>query len=136
MNKATRNKKGVVMNKTATKKTTKESKLERMESEKLEELFESSFRNHIEKHRNISVDEFECMAERTSFSEKPKIKVTIFGMAGTTSLAEYYDKKSKKVISGGKKIPLMNENTKICDFVFDNAMILNTNDYVVYYVEE
>lgn len=113
----------------------KKSKLERIESEKLEELFENSFKSHIGKCHNITLEECEYSIERESASVKPKVKVTVFGMAGTTTLAEYYDVKNEEVIKGANKIPLMDGENKICDFVFDNALVLNSNDYVVYYVE-
>lgn len=111
------------------------TKLSAIENEKLEEIFEDSFRDNLKKNRNIQIDEFDCGVEKDLMNGKTKVKVTIYGMAGTTSKKEYHDKKSGKIIKGGDKIVVSKNGEEVGTFVFEDSFDLNTNDYVVYYVE-
>jgi hypothetical protein len=64
-------------------------------------------------------------------SEVVSAKVTVYGLAGTTSKPSFHNKKTGKVAKGFDKIKAGNFL-----FKFDNSFDLNTNDYALVYVSK
>lgn len=118
------------------KSNAKVSKLSSIENEKLESVFDESFRENLKNNQKIQIDEFECLVEKDLMNGKTKVKVTIYGMAGTTPRKDYHDKKTGKIISGAEKVVVKMNGADVGNFIFEDSFDLNTNDYVVYYIEE
>lgn len=115
------------------KKGTEKLNVFDVESEKLEDMFLASFKKAIKDSKgDVEMDEIECVAEKNLVSKVVTMKVTVYGLAGTTSKSEFHDKKkSGNVKKGFRKINVGN----YC-FKFSDSFDLNTNDYVILYVNE
>jgi hypothetical protein len=114
------------------KQVSKTSNVFKVESEKIEDLFTHSFKEAVNDSRGaVSMDELECAVEKDIIAEIVKVNVTVYGLAGTTSKSKFHNKKTGKVIEGFNKIKVGNYS-----FKFDSSYDLNTNDYVLVYVNE
>ena len=115
------------------KKAPKVSKASEIGSEKLEDMFTVAFKQAVSDSKGkVSMEEIECVAEKDLAAGTVSVKVTVYGLAGTTSKPGFYDKKADKLlVKGFDKIQVGD-----CSFRFDNAFDLNTNDYVLTYVAE
>ena len=102
-------------------------------SEKLEDMFAVAFKEAISNSKGaVSMDEFECIVEKDLAAGIVNVKVTVYGLAGTTSKPSFHDKRNDGKIAKGFG------NIKVGDysFKFENSFDLNTNDYVLTYVAE
>ena len=115
------------------KKAQKGSKALEIASEKLEDIFTVAFKKAVfDTNGKVSMDELECIAEKDLAAGIVSVKVTVYGLAGTTPKPGFYDKKADKLLAKGfNKIKAGD-----CSFKFDGAFDLNTNDYVLNYVAE
>ena len=101
-------------------------------SEKLEDMFTVAFKEAIDNSKGaVTMDELECVVEKDLTSKVVTAKMTVYGLAGTTSKPGFHDKKTGKVSKGFDKI-------KVGDFSFkfENSIDLNTNDYALVYVSK
>lgn len=111
------------------KESEKLEKINRMDSEKVEDMFSQAFRQKVDSNEDgIVVEEFDCSVEKDLTSSIIKIKVTIYGFAGNASRRNFHDKKSKKVAKSFKEI-----NINDVPFCLEDSFDLNTNDYVLIY---
>ena len=115
------------------KKVQKVSKALKIGSEKLEDMFTAAFKQAVsDSQGKVSMDEIECVAEKDLAAETVSVKVTVYGLAGTTSKPSFHDKKANKLlVKGFNKIKVGDYS-----FKFDSSFDLNTNDYVLNYVAE
>jgi len=115
------------------KKVAKSSKALEIGSEKLEDMFTAAFKQAVSDSKGkVSMDEIECVAEKDLAAGTVSVKVTVYGLAGTTSKPGFHDKKAQKLlVKGFDKIQVGD-----CSFKFDNSFDLNTNDYVLTYIAE
>jgi len=113
------------------KSVTKNSVLD-IESEKIEEMFTESFKEAVTgSNGKVVIDEVECAVEKDLAADVVTVKVTVYGMAGTTPKLQMFDKKTDKIAKGFKKIKVAGYSFKL-----DNCFDLNTNDYVLIYLNE
>jgi len=113
-------------------KAIKNNNMIKIDSEKLEEMFTNAFRETIEASAgNVVMDEIECIAEKDFVANIVAMKITVYGLAGTTTKLGFYNKETGKIAKGFEKIQFEN-----CSFKFDKSFDLNTNDYALMYVSE
>lgn len=94
--------------------------------------FEEAFRARIDDPASdMTISEFGCVVQRENLGDMV-LAVTIYGMAGDTTRAEFHDPKTGKTIRGGKSI-IVKAGGKSYRFNISGSVDLNTNDYVIYY---
>jgi len=114
------------------KKSVKKNSVLDIESEKIEDMFTESFKEAVfDSKSDVTMDEIECTADKDLAADLVTVKVTVYGLAGTTPKAKFHDKKLGKIAKGFKKIKVGGYSFKL-----DNSFDLNTNDYVIVYVNE
>jgi hypothetical protein len=99
------------------------------ENEKIEEIFATALTKAVnDSNGKIVMDEFECAAEKDLTSEIIRVKVTVYGMAGTTPKHQIHDAKSKHIAKGFSKISCEGMNFKL-----EESYDLNNSEYVLVY---
>jgi len=116
------------------KKVVSNSNNANYEDDKILEMFEKSFRELLLKsEEKVAMDEIEFSLERdvsvdVKYGSDIKIKITVYGLAGNITRAQFHDKKSGLIIKGFKNV-----DTNPFSFVFKDSYDLNSNDYVIVY---
>ena len=114
------------------KKQKVENKCLNIDSEKIEEMFTSAIKDIAIKSKDkINLEEIESVVEKNFTTGIIKILVTVCGLAGTATKREIHDKKNNFIAKDFKNVDIDGSIFKLSD-----SYDLNTNDYVLVYINE
>ena len=105
----------------------------KLDDSKLQDRFDEAFRAiSDDRDTDLKINEIDVVVLREA-NRAVKVQVTVYGLAEVTTQEQFYDAKTKKVITGGEKIEFEVDGRGNAGFTFDSIERKNSNDYVVVY---